>query len=309
MTTVIQWVLDTRKLWQDASTTAELEHVAARAMNLLLDTERAAVLRYYHVRDAKLALGSALLKRLVIAQHVPGLSWDAATAVRDAHTKPVFYHPAGSPQQQQQPVLFNVSHQAGLVVVLAARGAPEGTQLGVDVVCPGERRARDLETIRADGWARYVDMHDSVLSPVEARRLRDLHDQGAAAAAEEDDDDVVADRKLGYFYALWCLREAYVKMTGEALLASWLGDLEMRGFAPPGQASEDGGELQVFFGPAGGTRVTGVDLRIEWFLGKQYMISTAIRNPDPGAPLQLGSFQLLKLDTVLRQAEELKATR
>ena len=140
-------------------------------MDLLLDSERAAVLRYYHVRDAKLALGSALLKRLLIAQHIPGLAWDAATAVRDAHTKPVFYHPAGT---QRQPLLFNVSHQAGLVVVLAAHGAPEGTQVGVDVVCPGERRARDLDSIQADGWAKYVDMHDSVLSPVEAGRLRAL---------------------------------------------------------------------------------------------------------------------------------------
>ncbi|KAM3489610.1 hypothetical protein MY3957_007113 [Beauveria namnaoensis] len=304
MATVIQWVLDTRKLWPEAATTAELEHVAVRAMNLLLDTERDAVLRYYHVRDAKLALGSALLKRLVIAQHVPGVAWDAATAVRDPHTKPVFYHPAGSPTHQ--PLLFNVSHQAGLVAVLAARGAPDGTQLGVDVVCPGERRARDLEALRTDGWAKYVEMHDSVLSPVEARRLRNVSAEGSSF-------EQGADRRLAYFYALWCLREAYVKMTGEALLASWLGDLEMRGWAPPpppppGDASEEGG-LEVFFGPGGGKRVEDVDLRIEWFLGREYMISTSVRNPDPGAPLQLGKFELLDLDTVLRHAEELKATR
>ncbi|KAM3511175.1 hypothetical protein MY11210_005165 [Beauveria gryllotalpidicola] len=298
MATVIQWVLDTRKLWPEATTTAELEHVAARAMNLLLDTERDAVLRYYHVRDAKLALGSALLKRLVIAQHVPGVAWNAATAVRDPHTKPVFYHPAGS---ARQPLLFNVSHQAGLVAVLAARGAPDGTQLGVDVVCPGERRARDLEALQTDGWAKYVEMHDSVLSPVEARRLRDVSAGGSSF-------EHGADRRLAYFYALWCLREAYVKMTGEALLASWLGELEMRGWAPPEDASEQGG-LEVFFGPAGGKRVEDVDLRIRWFLGREYMISTSVRNPDPDAPLQLGTFEMLDLDRVLRQAEELKATR
>lgn len=272
-------------------------------MDLILESERAAVLRYYHVRDAKLALGSALLKRLLIAQHVPGVAWDAATAVRDAHTKPVFYHPAGS---QRQPLLFNVSHQAGLVVVLAAAAARDGTQVGVDVVCAGERRARDLEAIQADGWAKYVDMHDSVLSPVEARRLRELPpvvDAGGYTSA------AAADKKLAYFYTLWCLREAYVKMTGEALLASWLGDLEMRGFAPPGGNGDADGGLEVFFGPAGGKRVTDVDLRIEWFLGKEYMISTSVRNPDPGAPLPLGKFELLNLDAVLMQAEELKATR
>lgn len=268
-------------------------------MDLLLETERAAVLRYYHVRDAKLALGSALLKRLVITQNIPGVAWDAATAVRDPHTKPVFYHPAGS---QTQPLIFNVSHQAGLVVVLAARDAPSGTQVGVDVVCPGERRDRDLESIHKEGWGKYVDMHDSVLSSVEARRLREM----TVAAAGSSTD--VADRKLGYFYTLWCLREAYVKMTGEALLASWLGDLEMRDFTPPGEQPEGNG-LEVFFGPAGGQLVTDVDLRIEWFLGREYMISTSVRNPDTSSPLPIGKFEVLDLDTVLRQAEELKATR
>ncbi|KAJ3495720.1 hypothetical protein NLG97_g3189 [Lecanicillium saksenae] len=299
MVKVIQWVLDTRKLWPEASKTAQLEHVAARAMDLILETERAAVLRYYHVRDAKLALGSALLKRLIIAQNTPGLAWDAATAVRDPHTKPVFYHPRGS---LKQPLIFNVSHQAGLVVVLAAYDAPDGTQVGVDVVCPGERRDRDIESIHKEGWKKYVDMHDSVLSPVEACRLRDLAVAPTGSSAD------IADRKLSYFYTLWCLREAYVKMTGEALLASWLGDLEMRDFAPPGDKPEADG-LKVFFGPGGGKAVTDVDLRIEWFLGKQYMISTSVRNPDINAPLQIGKFELLNLDAVLRQAEELKATR
>ncbi|KAJ6780269.1 hypothetical protein PWT90_04242 [Aphanocladium album] len=299
MATVIQWVLDTRKIWTEASKTAELEHVAARAMDLISDTERAAILRYYHVRDAKLALGSALLKRLVIAQNTPGLAWDAATAVRDPHTKPVFYHPSGS---LSQPLIFNVSHQAGLVVVLAAHDAPDGTQVGVDVVCPGERRNRDIESIQKEGWTKYVDVHDSVLSPVEARRLRELVVPVAGSSAD------IADRKLSYFYTLWCLREAYVKMTGEALLASWLGDLEMRDFTPPGQTPEGDG-LKVFFGPGGGNLVTDVDLRIEWFLGKEYMISTSVRNPDANTPLQIGKFELLKLDAVLRQAEELRATR
>lgn len=268
-------------------------------MSLLLETERAAVLRYYHVRDAKMALGSALLKRLIIAQNTPGLAWDAATSVRDPHTKPVFYHPEGS---EKQPLIFNVSHQAGLVVVLAAFNAPEGTQVGVDVVCPGERRTRDLESIRDEGWRKYVDMHDSVLSPTEARRLRELSVTGPSWSED------AADKKLSYFYTLWCLREAYVKMTGEALLASWLGELEMRDFTPPGETPEQGG-LKVFFGPSGGEPVNDVDLRIEWFLGKEYMISTSVRNPKSDAPLQVGKFQLLDIDTVLFQAQELKAMR
>lgn len=268
-------------------------------MALLLEKERVAVLRYYHVRDAKLALGSALLKRLIITQNISGVAWDAATSVRDPQTKPVFYHPTGS---QSQPLIFNVSHQAGLVVMFAALDAPSGTQVGVDVVCPGERRTRDIEIIENEGWGKYVDMHDSVLSPIEVRRLRNL--PVSAMGSLED----MADGKLGYFYTLWCLREAYVKMTGEALLASWLCDLEMRDFTPPGETPENDG-LKIYFGPAGGKLVNDVDLRIGWFLGREYMISTAVRNPDVDAPLHVGDFQLLDLDTVLRQAEELKAIR
>jgi len=43
--------------------------------------------------------------------------------------------------------------------------------------------------------------------------------------------------KLRNFYAHWCLKEAYIKMTGEALLAPWLRDLEFRNVRPPAAAS------------------------------------------------------------------------
>lgn len=43
--------------------------------------------------------------------------------------------------------------------------------------------------------------------------------------------------KIRNFYAHWCLKEAYIKMTGEALLAPWLRDLEFRNVRPPVAAS------------------------------------------------------------------------
>lgn len=290
-------------------------------MSLLSEAERADVLRYYHVKDAKLSLGSALLKRLVIAQNCGRdgsctVSWTSATPVRDERTKPVFYCPPGS---GQQPLLFNVSHQAGLVVLLAVEGAMPGTQIGVDVVCPRERRARDLSTIKSEGWPHYVDVHSSVLSPGEAERLKKLPFSAETTPAPEvavagggqaaSSSPVPADELLAYFYSLWCLREAYVKMTGEALLANWLQELDMRNFAPPG---DDGGgqgrvsdDLRISFGVM---PITDVDMRIEWFLGREYMISTAVRRPGKNVPaeFELGEFELLEMDNVLAAAEALK---
>jgi len=52
------------------------------------------------------------------------------------------------------------------------------------------------------------------------------------------DSNAVVDKKLRRFYAMWCLREAYVKMTGEALLAPWLKDLEISDAQAPDAASE-----------------------------------------------------------------------
>lgn len=221
------------------------------------------MLRFYFVKDAKLALGSALLKRLAISRHA-GVSWDEAGGwTRDARTKPVFRHP----RDGSEPLLFNVSHQAGLVVLVALYGRPAHdahTAVGVDVVCPAERRARDLSVIAADGWARYVAVHADVFCPAEAARLDAL----PQLLAGPDDDCL-----LSYFYTLWCLREAYIKMTGDALLAPWLRELDLRYFAPPGQTPPEDRALEIWFR---GQRVDDVHMRLEALLDG-YVICTAVR--------------------------------
>ncbi|KOS21175.1 L-aminoadipate-semialdehyde dehydrogenase-phosphopantetheinyl transferase [Escovopsis weberi] len=363
MATVIQWLIDTRPLFPSAKQTSDLPQAAARAMALLAPPEAAAVLRYHFLADAKLALLSALLKRLAIAQLL-GVPWARATPVRDAHAKPVFYWNPGSPglessepQSQSgggeglesggpQPLLFNVSHQAGVVVLLAALRAPAPrAALGIDIVCPPERRARDLRTIRGEGWAHFVGMHEDVFAASEARRLRGLragpaHAEHAEHAKEPEgtkdlkyyEGSEESERaRLEHFYALWCLREAWVKMTGEALLAPWLGELEMRNWAPPPppppagpsastsistgtgtqtqtqtqtQAHDDatdadGARLEVWFR---GQRVDDVSVRLERWAGA-YMIATAVR----GEGIALGPFEELRWEDVLARAEALRA--
>lgn len=249
-------------------------------MSLLTTEEESSVLRYYHVRDAKLALGSVLLKRYAISRFC-GVPWDEAVSTRDERTKPIFLTPDG-----KQPLLFNVSHQAGLVVLLAVHNPPVGLAIGVDVVCPNERRARDHENITTDGWPRFVDMHADVLSAAEVRALKDLPLSRPP------------DRPLRYFYTLWCLREAYVKMTGEALLASWLGELEMRRFAPPEEMQ--GREQEVWFK---GMKVEDVEVKLQNLLD-EYMIATVVRRDgNKGVEVSVGGFIDLKLEEILEFGE------
>ncbi|RBQ81350.1 hypothetical protein FVER14953_01894 [Fusarium verticillioides] len=280
--TVIQWVIDTRPLWPSALKTKDLTSAASRALSLLTEEEQSSVLRYYHVRDAKLALASALLKRYAISRfcHVP---WFQAKTTRDARTKPVFVLPSGV-----EPLIFNVSHQAGLAVLLAVHDPPKGLAIGVDVVCPSERRDRDLSSLEEDGWASFVDIHADVFGAGEVSALKSMNPVPTAQDR---------DRALRYFYALWCLREAYVKMTGDALLASWLKDLEMHNFAPP----EDMKEAQEV--RLRGKKVEGVDVRLVPLL-EEYMISTAIRNGDNGESIKLGEFQNLNMEEVLEFGEK-----
>ncbi|WYZ39243.1 hypothetical protein EsH8_III_001157 [Colletotrichum jinshuiense] len=304
---IIQWILDTRQLWPEATETKQLEQAAPRAFALLTADERKAVLKYYHVRDAKLSLGSHLLKRYVISRFC-GVPWFSATAVRDERTKPVFRAADGS-----SPLSFNVSHQAGLVALFAVHGyeADKGpVDVGVDVVCTSERRTRDHGMLKNEGWPKFVDVHADVLSPIEASFLKwqvlAAIPPGLKPGASVEE---AADFKLRCFYSLWCLREAYVKMTGEALLASWLADLQFKKFRPPLPAEkfEDEGEAvtdhEIVFK---GAKVDNANVCLR-ALGPDYMTCTAVRTPEnkeDGLAFEIGSFIMLDIDEVLEFGED-----
>jgi hypothetical protein len=92
----------------------------------------------------------------------------------------------------------------------------------------------------------------------------------------------VIDAKLRRFYAYWCLREAYVKMTGEALLADWLRRLEFRDVAAPAPAPAAVDNATLLPGEVvtavdvylDDSRVAGVAMELRAF-GRDYMVATA----------------------------------
>ncbi|KAK4239748.1 hypothetical protein C8A03DRAFT_13895 [Achaetomium macrosporum] len=331
--TLAQWILDTRAWFPEVSATQQLETHASRAFSLLPPSSRTAILRYYHPRDAKMALASALLKHYAVAR-LSHTSWSQLLAAnnpdgaftRDARTKPVYIDPATG----TQPVAFNVSHQAGIVAIIAVAGyhppstgeaqAEVGVEVGVDVVCTSERRARDHAMIARDGWPAFVDMHGDVFAPGEVRYLkhRVLSTAAGLVPASAPTAEQVVDGKLRAFYALWALREAYVKLTGEALLAEWLRELEFVDFRPPRPtaawevpAQEGDGEredaevirrVDIRFK---GEKVEDVNMCLR-SMGPDYMIATAVRTPgrkEDGLGWSLGPYELLSLEEVLDFAE------
>lgn len=296
---IIQWIVDTRDLWPAAVKTSQLETEAARALALLTPDERKSVLRYMFVRDAKMSLASHLIKRYVISKNCD-VGWWEAQITRNAKGKPVYE----DPRTGTSPIEFNVSHQAGLVAMVASHGHNEPIEVGVDVVCVDERVERDHMMIAREGWPAFVDMHADVFAPGEANYLKYQilsAIPGAVRRGATTARDTV-DFKLRCFYTLWCLREAYVKMTGDALLAPWLKSLEFRHFAPP--APQDGvvRDIEVWFH---GAKVEDANMVLR-AMGPNYMTCTAVRTPDNkdvGLGIELGPYQRIELEDIVEYAE------
>ncbi|KAM7220593.1 hypothetical protein V8F06_003997 [Rhypophila decipiens] len=338
---LVQWILDTRSWYPEATQTKQLAIHASRALSLLPESERAGVLKYYHVRDAKMSLASALLKHLAVSKLAP-VPWQSSTIIRDGRTKPIFRDPTTG----AQPVSFNVTHQAGLVALVAVAHyqppTPESSpssspvETGIDLVCTSERRDRDHRILETEGWPAFVDMHADVFAPSEAYYLKYQILSAIPSLFPQSNNSgltlsQINDGKLRAFYALWALREAYVKLTGEALLAEWLRELEFIRFRPPLPAPEeaidgslsssssdseadsessfleDEGEqvirqIEIKFR---GRQVDDVNICLK-SMGPDYMICTAVRTPErkeDGLGWRLGGFEVLRLEDVLDFAE------
>ncbi|KAL3418059.1 phosphopantetheinyl transferase [Phlyctema vagabunda] len=351
--TIVQWMLDTRPLWlgsQSKSAKEQMEEfktIASRALALLPPAERQSVLKYYHVKDAKMGLASHLLKHLVITKHC-NIPWSESIISRDENKKPCYIPSADSPDQKY--IEFNVSHQAGIVSLIASFGFDSTVQVGTDVVCVDERLTHDYKFIEKEGFFGWVDMHGDVfapkeldemkLSPVELskdilsvqlqgygksqisrcqwrnQQLTFQSEYGVDGKPQQigpiNTNDVI-DQKLRRFYAFWCLREAYVKMTGEALLAPWLRDLEFRDVQPPNakeglsepESLVEGdalSELRIFFK---GKPVQNVDMDLRAY-GQHFMLAGALRVTTQGdrSKAILGSWRELDIERdVLEIAE------
>ena len=301
------------------------------------------MLRYYFLKDAKMSLASHLLKHCVITRYC-GMSWIESKISRDKHSKPCFDPGDGI---EGPKIDFNVSHQAGIVTLIAAIGGKGNYQVGTDVVCVNERTKHDYAHVEKNGFIDWIDMHAEMFAKSEVHFMKfspDLliFDSGfslsktgsdAVSACERRNEELfvevitnatnetfsttiasnkIIDQKIRRFYAMWCLREAYVKMTGEALMAPWLKDLEIPLTTAP-QARQDAGHEESL-GPGEsrsvasvcfkGQNVTDVELDIK-AIGSDYMVAGAIKRESADGVCQklLGDWVPLNLERdVLRFA-------
>ncbi len=204
---IIQWYVDTRPMWpvpkkaKPKDEVLELTNVvspfpspsnlpldshtglqAARELSLLTQEEKDSVLRFYYLRDAKTKLVSHLLKHLVIAKFC-NVPWSKSTISSDAKKKPC-YVPEGQTSEPEG-FAFNVSHQAGVVALIAAVGFQGRIEVGAEIVCVNQRIKMDYQHIDKHGFFDWVDMHADVFAPSEISQMKlgpvpvDLRVQGA----------------------------------------------------------------------------------------------------------------------------------
>ena len=261
---VLRWVVDVDPLWSGiaspstrplTSTWAHQEEVQ-RSLERLSPEESSKVLHFRFVSDAKMSLASCLLKRRAIA-NICEVPWSEVVVSQDRNKKPC-YVPENTAGKTLE---FNVSHHGSLVGLVACSGT--ATKLGVDIVSMNWEK--DLAKVARDGFASWARIYEAVFSDCEVEDIIRFE------PPEREHRETATVDKIRHCYAHWCMKEAYVKMTGEALLAPWLKDLEFRKVRTPRSASDLGSssewgeaidDAEIWFY---GKRVTGVRLEIQAF--------------------------------------------
>ncbi|KAI9773715.1 MAG: hypothetical protein M1839_002049 [Geoglossum umbratile] len=296
---------------------------ASRALGCLKADEQLVVSRYLRAEDKKMSLASYLLKYLAVAKTC-STPWSGIQINSGQFKKPC-YRPADPSSPGAE---FNVSHQAGLVVVVANPGT--SVKVGVDIVCVNERN--DYARIDEKGFGAWVDTYEEMFSDrelndikyysdaiqledgteIQADQLGDLarcchrhepiHISLASGERRSFNSGVIVEAKLRRFYAYWCLKEAYIKMSGEALLAEWLRDLEFQNVrAPRPNQSRSAASGSGFGDIVRGIRVLFkgevvgvVNMELQAF-EEQYMIATATSPTTSNGPV-FPDFEILDLD-------------
>ncbi|EMD93010.1 hypothetical protein COCC4DRAFT_23829 [Bipolaris maydis ATCC 48331] len=253
------WLLDTRSIWPGTKITDS--EAAREALSLVSLEERENITRKYHIADARMSLGSALLKRLFVHKML-GIPWRDICFGRKRdpkHGKPIALLPP--PQHGPAPLEFNISHQAGLVALVGCKTDELDAEVGVDIVCVNERD--EYRVIDKEGFDGWIDMYAEIYSQEELFDLKynvdpfplldgtvvtqeiiGRHDRCCARHKQLSitlpsgekrvfDSELLIDAKLRRFYTFWCYKEAYIKLDGEALLAQWIPRLEFKNVRAP----------------------------------------------------------------------------
>lgn len=208
------------------------------------------------------------------------MPWPEVTFSRIGHEK--HGKPCYAPDGQKPVVDFNVSHQAGLVALVGC--AASDALIGVDITCVNERNEKRM--IEREGFEDFVNMHEEVFSPADMNAMK-----SASGTLDE---------QIRTFYAYWALKEAYVKLEGEALLADWLKETEFRNVTVPPPVSKADvasseirkSTIEVWFR---GERQSDVEMFLEPF-EDNYLIATAAKKVKDSKFAGLPGMKVLDLE-------------
>jgi 4'-phosphopantetheinyl transferase len=311
MTSLTRWYIDTRHL---TSSTEDLPLIET-----LQPTEQTSVKKYLRLPDRHMSLASSLLKYFFIHKTCR-IPWSEVTISRTPkpHQRPCFIPAAG--HTSTPAVEFNVSHQASFVALGGCRipsspqendnnaqnegeqqqhitaaaavysdpkpssaPVPSIPQVGIDITCvdePGRRRDKLPKTLKEVGD--FIDIFSEVFSH---RELDTMKQYGSNLLLSKQPLETVIKSTLRLFYAYWALKEAYIKMTGEALLAKWLRELEFTDVvapaptAPGTEWSEPYAGVQTWLY---GKKVEDVRVELVAF-ESDYLVATAARGANLGS--------------------------
>ncbi|CRG90513.1 hypothetical protein PISL3812_07557 [Talaromyces islandicus] len=306
-----RWYIDTRQLSETTETLPLVE--------TLQPENQTSAKKYFRLPDRHMSLASSLLKYYYI-HRTCRIPWNQISISRTPkpHQRPCFI-PASQTRADGTlipAIEFNVSHQASFVALAgcisssttenstnaqelfgtpqpSAAPIPSIPQVGIDITCVDEPgRRRDKAPRSAKELADFVNIFSEVFSQRELKTISQLSGTGPL--------DVQIKSRLRVFYAYWALKEAYIKMTGEALLAPWLRELEFTNVVAPspvasGSASKWSAPYKGVETWLSGKRVEDVRIELVAFetdymvataaRGGQFGISGASNQPDPWGDL------------------------
>lgn len=293
---LVRWYVDTRQL---TSSTSSLP-----LLDTLQPADKETVTKFYHLSDRHMSLASYLLKYLFIHRHCH-IPW---RDIRISRTPAPHRRPCFISSHSQANIEFNVSHQASLVALAGTTlppsiSSPDAVftqptpfstpiasipQIGIDITCVDERRGSRASSAPSTHQAlvEFVNIFAEVFSERELNTIKTARGPSLAPGVQKSEAEVQYGLRM--FYTFWALKEAYIKMTGEALLASWLRELEFTNVIAP--APLDTAEQ----GPPWGQPYTAIqtwlrgdlveDVRIEIVaFGKDYLVATAARGGGIGS--------------------------